>query len=211
MEIKNQIILALAPHPDDVEFACGASISKLLKDGNEVWYVCFSPCNKSLPEGLEKDAIYRELEGSCASLGIKQDQLIQFRYPVREFPKYRQEILEDLIKIKKQINPDLVFFPNSYDIHQDHNVIHNEAVRAFKHCTLLGYELVWNNLEAKHNFFIKLEEADIDQKINALAKYKSQSHRNYQNADFIKSLAKVRGVQANCNYAEGFELIRTSI
>ena len=44
--------------------------------------------------------------------------------------------------------------------------------------------------------------------IDALKAYKSQGNRDYLSADFIFSLAKARGVQAGCLYAEAFEVIR---
>ena len=36
--------------------------------------------------------------------------------------------------------------PSLNDIHQDHATIAQEGLRAFKGCTILGYELIWNNL-----------------------------------------------------------------
>jgi hypothetical protein len=45
-------------------------------------------------------------------------------------------------------------------------------------------------------------------KVEALKEYKSQAHRAYANEEFIKSLARVRGVQINTNYAEAFEILR---
>jgi hypothetical protein len=44
--------------------------------------------------------------------------------------------------------------------------------------------------------------------VNALKEYNSQSHRNYMQEDFIRSLAKVRGVQCNSEYAEAFEMYK---
>jgi hypothetical protein len=53
-----------------------------------------------------------------------------------------------------------------------------------------------------------LSEEQINIKINALKKYKSQEHRSYANEEFIRSLASVRGVQVGQRYAEVFEVIR---
>jgi hypothetical protein len=66
----------------------------------------------------------------------------------------------------------------------------------------------WNNFDfTTTNFFI-LSEKDLQIKIDALKSYNSQSHRPYANADFIKSLASVRGVQIGQKFAEVFEVIR---
>ena len=45
-------------------------------------------------------------------------------------------------------------------------------------------------------------------KVNALKEYKSQAHRSYADEDFIRSLARIRGVQIGAQYAEVFEMVR---
>lgn len=201
--------LVLAPHPDDGEFGCGASLNKLIKKKVEVYYVAFSRCEISLPNGMAADTLVKELVAAAKVLGIKKKNIKHLNFDVRYFPKQRQEILEALIKIRNEIKPDLVFLPNSIDIHQDHGIIHQEGLRAFKYSNLLGYELPWNNLQSsKHNFFIEVTEANLKLKINALKAYRSQKFRNYLDPEFIKSLARVRGKQIGKDYAESFEAIR---
>jgi LmbE family N-acetylglucosaminyl deacetylase len=207
--MKNiETAFVLAPHPDDGEFSCGASIKRLTEEGVKVFYIAFSPCIKSVPEGLPKDILYKELAKATASLGIPQEQVITFDYPVREFPKYRQEILEDLIRLRKVHQPDLVLMPNSQDVHQDHHTIYEEGLRAFKHACLLGYELPWNNLHFSSNFHFKVSKSQLEAKWKAISAYESQSFRSYKSYDFFEGLARVRGTQVASEFAEGFELIR---
>jgi len=204
-QIKTAMVLA--PHPDDGEFGCGGTIKKLIENKVEVWYVCFSPCNKSLPEGFEEGALYKELKNATAKLGIPENNLITYDYPVRVFPINRQLILDNLVSLKKEKSPDLVLLPNSKDVHQDHHTIHSEGVRAFKQACILGYELPWNSFEFTNNMHVKLEKEHIDAKVNAIKEYKSQEFRQYKDSDFYYGLAKVRGNQVNAEYAEAFELI----
>lgn len=203
-----QRAIVLAPHPDDGEFSCGATLKRLSEQETEIWYVAFSPCTKSVPEGFPKDILYTELEKAVAHLGIPKERIITFDFPVRELPKYRQEILEELIKIKREVKPDLVLLPNSTDIHQDHHTIYEEGLRAFKDCSMIGYELPWNNLQATTNFHIKVDYTHLQAKWNAITEYKSQNFRDYSSFDFFEGLAKVRGTQVKADYAEAFELIR---
>jgi LmbE family N-acetylglucosaminyl deacetylase len=149
-----------------------------------------------------------ECKKATAVLGIAADRVKLFDFEVRNFPKLRQDILEELVALNKKINPDTVFIPSSTDIHQDHGVIHTEALRAFKKSTLLGYELPWNHAQFNSSFFIKLTTDNIAKKAEALKAYQSQARRNYMEEDFSRSLAKVRGVQANTDYAEAFEVYR---
>ncbi|MCH8331322.1 MAG: PIG-L family deacetylase [Bacteroidetes bacterium] len=201
-------VLVLAPHPDDGELGCGGTLKKLSEQGAVINYIAFSPCNKSLPEGYSDNAIYEELEKAVGHLGISNDKLVKHDYKVREFPLNRQDILEKLVKVNNELEPDLVFIPCSDDIHQDHATINMEGKRAFKSRKILGYELPWNNLVTSVNFFVSINESQLGAKINAIQEYTSQSFRNYSSPDFIKSLARVRGVQIKTEYAEGFEMIR---
>ena len=205
---KSNKILVLAPHTDDGELGCGGTIAKLIKEGKDVYYIAFSLCRNSLPEGLAPDTLEIEVKAATQKLGLKPENLILFDYDVRKFDSRRQDILEDLVKINKEIKPDLVFAPSSNDIHQDHLVISQEALRAFKKTSLLGYEMPWNNVTFQTVCFSILEESDIGKKIEALHAYKSQNHRDYLNENFIKSLATTRGVQIGVQYAEAFEVVR---
>lgn len=201
-------ILVLAPHTDDGELGCGGSIAKHCAEGKEVHYAAFCLCSKSLPTELPSNILELECKKATSVLGIPSSNLILFNYEVRELPASRQNILEELLQLNKQIRPDLVFLPSANDIHQDHQVIHQEGMRAFKNTTLAGYELPWNNSSFPHSFFIRLSEKELEKKVDALKEYKSQSHRNYMQEDFIRSLAKVRGVQSNSEYAEAFEVYK---
>ncbi len=66
----------------------------------------------------------------------------------------------------------------------------------------------WNNFNFSTTNFFVLSESHIQTKIDALKKYKSQNHRPYANEEFIRSLARTRGVQIGEKYAEVFEVIR---
>ena len=161
-----------------------------------------------MPDNLPSNTLELECKKATSVLGIPSSHLILFNYEVRQLPQSRQQILEELLKLNQQINPDMVLLPAASDIHQDHQVIHQEGLRAFKNTTFAGYELPWNNYSFRTNFFMRLSESDINKKIESLQLYQSQSHRNYMQQDFICSLAKVRGVQCNSEYAEAFELYK---
>ena len=87
--------------------------------------------------------------------------MVIYNYQVRKLNYARQEILEDLIRHRNDIFPDLVLMPSLNDIHQDHSTIAQEGLRAFKNTTILGYELIWNNLNFNTTSFIKLEKNHI--------------------------------------------------
>ena len=201
-------ILVLAPHTDDGELGAGATINYLIEKGKNVVYAAFSTAEQSVPDGFPKDALKIEVRNATEKLGILPENVWVYNYEVRKLSYVRQEILEELVRIKNQIQFDLVFIPSLHDIHQDHTTIAQEGVRAFKNTTLLGYELIWNNITFNTQCFIKLEQRHIDAKIEALKEYKSQGAKDYLSPDFIRSLARTRGVQIGSEYAEAFEVVR---
>ena len=207
--LKN--VLVLAPHTDDGELGSGGTISYLLEKKAKVYYAAFSTASDSVPSGLPKDILKTEVINATRQLGIEKENLIVFDYQVRKLNYSRQDILEDLIKLRNSVHFDLILMPSLNDIHQDHLTVSQEGLRAFKTCSILGYELIWNNLTFNTTCFVRLEERHLQNKINALKSYKSQNGRDYISSDFIKSLATARGVQIGAKYAEAFEVIRLVI
>ena len=201
-------ILVLGPHTDDGEIGAGATISRLCREGKEVYYVAFSICEESIPDEFPNDITSIEIINAGSKLGIPQNNIQTLRYKVRKFNEDRQDILEDMIRLKNSIHPDLVLLPSSFDIHQDHKTIYEEGLRAFKKTNILGYELPWNNLDISNRCFVEVQEYDLKNKVDAILEYKSQAFRNYINEEYIRSLMIIRGKQIDFNLAESFEVIR---
>jgi LmbE family N-acetylglucosaminyl deacetylase len=206
--VRNNSVLILAPHTDDGELGCGGTISRFVEEGRSVYYAAFSTAADSIPPPFPPDILKTEVKKAIKVLGIEQQNLMLFDYQVRRLEFHRQEILEDLLKIKNDIHPQIVFIPCQTDLHQDHSTIYNEGLRAFKDCTLLGYELPWNNISFHTRHFVCLKDAHIKKKYKALCCYQSQAHRHYVHEDFLFALARTRGVQIGSKYAEAFDVIR---
>ena len=206
-----QRVLVLAPHTDDGEFGCGGTIARLLEADVEVRYVAFSIATKSLPPGFPPDTLAREVREATAEIGIPEAQLIVHDFEVRTFPERRQEILEIMIGLWEEWPPDAVLQPSLGDIHQDHQVVAAEGLRAFKRTTVLGYEIPWNCLTFNYQAFVGLEQAHVERKVAALGRYASQQHRNYANAEYIWNLARTRGINVGRELAEAFEVYRVVV
>lgn len=201
-------VLVLAPHTDDGEFGCGATLARLVDAGAEVRYVAFSIATRSLPEGFPPDTLAREVREATAELGIPESGLTVHDFEVRTFPEHRQEILELLIALWEEFQPDAVLQPSLRDIHQDHQVVAAEGLRAFKRTTILGYEIPWNNFDFGYQAYVALHREHVDRKVRALAKYESQQHRRYSDPEYIWNLARTHGINVNREYAEVFEIYR---
>jgi LmbE family N-acetylglucosaminyl deacetylase len=205
-----QRVLVLAPHTDDAELGCGGTIARFLRDGGDVFVAAFSTAEESLPPGATQTLLRDEFLSAMQVMGIPPDKTFVFGYPVRRLSYFRQELLEELVKLRREVNPNMVFLPSGSDLHQDHQVLNAEGLRCFKDMTLWGYELPWNNIRFPAQAFVTLEPCDLKSKWEALQAYKSQIElaRPYFSWEFIEGLARVRGVQVKAPYAEAFEVMR---
>ena len=88
--MKNKILI-LSPHTDDGEFGCGGSIARFIEEGHDVYYVAFSTCEESVPNGFPKNILKNEVKLATAELGIKNENLIIKNFPVRKLSSYRQK------------------------------------------------------------------------------------------------------------------------
>lgn len=201
-------VLVLAPHTDDGEFGCGGTITKFIEEGHDVMYAAFSACQQSVLPQFPSDILITEVKAATKVLGIKSENLLLFDYDVRTFGYRRQDILDDLIRIRQDFNPQLIFMPDLADVHQDHATVATEGLRAFKFASILSYELPWNNLSFTTSSFVHLDETHVQTKVNALKEYQSQAHRPYSDEDFLRSVARTRGVQIGTKYAEAFNIVR---
>ncbi len=205
--------LVLAPHTDDAELGCGGTLARLVERGHDVLVAVFSIASDSLPGELPRDTLKHEFFDAMRVLGISSGNALVREYPVRRLAEHRQSILEELVVIRKEIAPDVVFLPCEQDIHQDHQVVHAEGVRAFKNASLLGYELPWNTFDFAPQLIVSLEDRHIERKWDMLCAYNSQMvlGRQYFSKDLVYSLARVRGAQAKKEFGEGFQVIRLNI
>lgn len=204
-------ILILSPHADDAELGCGGSVFKFIEEGHNFFWIVFSTAEDSLPDDLRKDTLKTEFCDVASDIGLDEDDYEMFNFKVRHLHEHRQDVLEELVNIRKYFNPNLVIGPSVNDYHQDHQVVANEMIRAFKTTSsIISYELPWNHITFNTQLFIKLGEKHISRKNDILKHYDSQIIQNklYFSKDFIYGLACCRGVQSDCKYAEAFEVIR---
>ena len=201
-------ILALAPHADDVALGAGATVAKWIEEGKEIFFVCFSTAEQSVPKGLPRDILEREVKEATKVFGVALKNLYIYKLEVRRFPEFRQDILEIMIDLREKLKPELVLMPSLKDTHQDHQTIAAEGTRAFKNINILGYEQPWNIMTFTPQLFVTLRKKHLDKKVQAINCYQSQKHRRYVSEESVFGLARTRGVQIDCDYAEAFEAIR---
>jgi LmbE family N-acetylglucosaminyl deacetylase len=203
-------VLLLSPHTDDIELGAGGTVLKMIEEkNNDICWAVFSVCEDAVPQGQPPDTLEKEFTSVASRLGVGDYRI--HRFPNKNFPQYRQQILDELDKVRKDFKPDLVISPSLSDSHQDHKTVAEETVRAFKRdSSIIGYELPWNNLVFRPQLLVKLTEKQVKAKWELLSIYESQLalHRSYFSKELIFGWASMRGAQCNARYAEAFEVIR---
>lgn len=203
MNFFGKRVLFLGAHPDDIELGCGAFLHHIVKK-TDVLCVTLSD-NQKNPD--LKNVRNEHLE-SMAVLGVPADKIVLGQFTTRVFSEARQDILEYFIKLRKDYKPDLIFVHSKQDVHQDHNTMTDEALRAFRGITLLGFDVVRSSYGFFPHFLAEVTGEDVNKKIEALSKYETYRDRYYFNAELTRSIMVRHGALAERLFAEGFDILR---
>jgi N-acetylglucosamine malate deacetylase 1 len=203
-------VLVLSPHTDDAELAAGGFIHRLTSEHKIVRVVHFS--DTANINGLEHGRELRaEALAGAEALGISEANVFFGDFLTRNFISQRQEILDFIIHLRNDFQPDLVLCPGLWDQHQDHGVIRDETIRAFKTPTILGFDSYWNQRLQDTTAVVELRKPDIKAKLKALSAYESQKENQYMNPKVISGQARMRGVGRGFEYAEAFHVLQLTI
>ena len=215
-------VLILSPHADDEILGCGGFISKYSKRNFQINVLILTDANKGAPEiySIKKIKKIRD-EAKIANNYISTKKLFFENLPALNLNNYPIYKISNIIsKYIENINPEVVLIPSANDIHDDHKIIFKAAkvsMRFIKKSNLkkiLSYEVLseteWNENEKSFNpnYFVSLEKSDINKKINAFLKYKSQVKKfpHPRSKEAIINLSKLRGSQVFMSYAEAFKV-----
>ena len=203
MTVFGKSVLFLGAHPDDIELGCGALIADII-DQTSLYCMTFSDNKKNpdLQHLLEEHYI------SMHTLGLTDAQIEVGTFETRRFPASRQEILEKMLQLRRALKPEIVFVHTPQDIHQDHVTVTQEALRAFRGTTVLGYDVLRSSYGFFPHFLVEVTEAAVNKKIEALAKYVTYTDRYYFSEPILRSTAIRHGALAERPFAEGFDIIR---
>lgn len=107
-------VLVLTPHTYDVGIGAEEAIAKLVESRT---HVAFSAAEESVPAEFPLDILRTEVKVATRKLGIKTNDFTVLDYKVRKLNYARQDILEDLIRIRASKTIDLVLMPTLKDKH----------------------------------------------------------------------------------------------
>jgi len=203
MSFSGKRVLFLGAHPDDIELGCGALLHHIVNK-TEVLCVTLSDNQQNPDLKNVRDEHYEAMK----VLGVPKEKIVLGPFKTRVFPDSRQDILEYFLKLRKDFKPDLIFVHCKQDVHQDHNTMTDEALRAFRGITVLGFDVVRSSYGFFPNFLTEVTEEDVNKKIEALSKYETYRDRYYFNSELTRSIMVRHGALAERPFAEGFDILR---
>jgi len=196
-------ICCIGAHPDDIELGAGAFIASVLQKADVLCVTLSDNQKNPLLNNL-----VTEHYNSMEMLGIPSSKIRLEQFETRKFPQERQEILEYLYLLNKEYRPEIVLTHSRSDIHQDHNAVTEEVLRAFRGTTVLGFDVVRSSYGFFPHFLVEVTEADVEKKIAALMAYTTYREKYYFNAELLRSTLIRHGALAERPYAEGFDILR---
>jgi len=217
-----QKILVIAPHADDEILGCGGTISKYSLFGYDVRVLILTDANKGAPELFSKKYIINVREEAKKANKIIGTKKLYFEdlpaLKLNQYPFYKiSKTIENYIE---KLKPEVILLPSGNDLHDDHKITFRAtkvASRINKKSSLkkiLSYEVLseteWNENEKSFNpnYFVSLGGININSKIQAFLKYKSQNRKfpHPRSTEGILNLSKVRGSQVFMEHAEAFKV-----
>jgi len=203
MNLKGKIIFFVGAHPDDIEIGAGALIANL-KGKSKIFCITLSD-NQKNPQLKNVSA---EHTNSMRILGVDAPHDYLCEFETRRFQQVRQDILEYLYSLNKKHKPDAVFVHTDADLHQDHRVVTEESLRAFRGTSVFGFDVI----RSSHGFFpsvlLEVSERDVQMKIKALAAYETYADKYYFSPELTRAILVRNGSLAEKRFAEGFNIFR---
>jgi len=212
-ERKN--ILVLAAHPDDEVLGCGATISRLSSEGNNVELITFTDGASSRNQS---DNRISEVEKSAKILGINN-------FYTGEFPDNAMDSVSLLslckfIEEKIAFTPDIIFTHHHGCLNVDHKMVYNATMTVFRpqrgrKIDIYSYYVPSStDYNPLSNFMgnIYFEVSDfVEKKMACLETVYEDEMRDYPHTrsyENLRNLMKVWGSEVGVRYAEKFQLIR---
>jgi len=216
--------LIVVAHPDDEVLGAGATIHKLIGEGNDVAVVIMvnhAEARANISSTLENDC-----KEAMNILGVK-------KYYTSNFPNIKMNTVPHLDLVQfiesciEDFRADVIITHHPSDLNNDHvqtSYAAQAASRLYQRkpniprLKQLAYMEIpsateWSfdssSRRFSPNFYVEIGKKGVDIKLKALSAYKGvmRDYPHPRSEEAIKSLSAFRGAQAGCEYAESFESV----
>jgi LmbE family N-acetylglucosaminyl deacetylase len=195
-------VLCLGAHCDDIEIGCGGTLLQLRgqRPDLDIRWVMFSGSGERRAEARASAEVFLGSGGGA-------------RVDVHDFrdgflPYQAAEVKDTFESIKREFDPDMIFTHTRQDKHQDHRLVGELTWNTFRNHLIFEYEIPkYDGDLGQPSAYVPLRQADVDTKVTAVwDHYPSQRGREWFDADTLRALMRLRGVECNApdRYAEAF-------
>ena len=197
-------ILAIGPHPDDIEFGCGGALIKYAKKGHNVYLLVLTK------GGIGGNCEVRKKEQEAAAEFMKAKQVFLGNFKDTEIP-INSTLISTIEGVINKTKPHIIFFNYNDDTHQDHRVIAQACASATRYIKEAMHYEVPTSQNFQPDIFVDIGDV-LDKKLKLLGIHASQVDKtkveNLTILESARSCAVFRGYQGRTKYAEGFKAIR---
>jgi LmbE family N-acetylglucosaminyl deacetylase len=215
-------ILIISAHADDEALGMGGTLSLLSKGGinNLYWLIATKIWNPK----WSMDAIKsREIAIENMNKMHRFKEIIRWDFGDNMLDREPiNDIQEKMIEVIDRIKPNIIFTPSFWDFNHEHKLIFDIVEMSSKSFyspyieEILTYEIPSSTDAAfmtvknfPSNVYYNIETT-IDEKIKQINFYTTEikAFPHPRSEEYIRALAKVRGVESGVKYAESFVLLR---
>ncbi|MBC2934150.1 response regulator [Nocardioides sp. zg-1228] len=195
-------VLAVGAHPDDVELGVGATLAAHAAAGDEITTLVLS----GGAVGGSTDMRHGEAVSAAALVGARLIHL--------DFADTHMSPADGLItaveRAVAEVAPDRIYTHGIHDRHQDHRAVH-EAVEIGARSVgdLWCFQSPSSTVDFRPNRFVTVD-GFVDTKLEMLAAFASQAHRDYMQPDAVRASARYWARFTTAREVEPLETVRVT-
>ena len=211
-------ILVIVAHQDDEVLGCGATIAKLIEQGNECRIVFMN-------RGFEDRQTEEQAFEAGAILGLNKSGISFHEFVGSVMDTYPLlEVIQAIEGDIREFKPGIIFTHSIADLNIDHSITAKAVLTATRPLsesfvgTIYAIEIPssteWGFGQIapvfSPNTFQEVSADHVSKKLNALAIYGTEARRSPhpRSPEALTAKAKVWGSVAGVEFAEAFQLIR---
>lgn len=193
-------LLCIGAHSDDIEIGCGGLVLKMLREspGTRVTWLVLS--------GNEVRQNEARTSAKQFLAGADQTEIIFKNFRDAYFPYQGSEVKDYFQSLAADCDPDLILTHRLEDRHQDHRLVAELTWNAFRNHLIYEYEIPkYEGDLGQPNLFAPLEQPIFEKKVNIVVNsFASQRNKQWFSSDTFYALGRIRGLESQSEFAEGF-------
>lgn len=220
---QGRSVIVAAPHADDETLGCGGTLLKHKQLGDRIHWIIVTEVSE--PNGFSPEKTFNrseEIKEVAARYGVASYHQLSFA-PARLDEVPMSSIVEQIGRIFRETNPEIVYLPYRGDIHTDHAVVCDavlsctkwfrypsiKRVMAYETLSETDFALNPDSNGFRPNLFVDIS-AFIDEKIDIMSIYNSEvgDYPFPRSKEAIRALSQVRGAASGNQAAEAFMLLK---